>query len=293
MNGFYDVDYNNYASNRSYPPMTHDYHHQNPWEKPLYPTLHHQSYHPLSFEAMPNLNNTNPNFYRQHGKFFRLSSSDLDIALLSADSSSIYPPSTSHPPSTNAFHYPPGLFFGWNNGSSLMRTHSASYPDYPGSSMFWCSLIKEMRFCILDSYVSYNPTTADKSALNSRVSQMASNTPSYSPFFNLIPPTNYSLPPPPPPPLPSSSISNPLNSHHPPKRSKINKRPRLTAQIRSEILKLKANKPTIFVWEIQQNLLQNGTCTSQTLPNVCSLGSLCLHCFCLFILANSHSTSSY
>ena len=96
---------------------------------------------------------------------------------------------------------------------------------------------------------------------------MVSNNP-YPPFFNLISPTNYSLPHPLPPPPPSNHH---IISHHSTKRSipsKINKRPRLTAHIRNEILKLKANKPTVFVWEIQQNLLQNGICTSQTLPNV-------------------------
>lgn len=45
------------------------------------------------------------------------------------------------------------------------------------------------------------------------------------------------------------------------------KRPRLTAHLRSEILKLKRQKPTAFAWEIQQNLLQQGICTSQTLPS--------------------------
>jgi hypothetical protein len=90
---------------------------------------------------------------------------------------------------------------------------------------------------------------------------MASNNP-YPPFFNIIPPTNFSLP--------SSSIPNHMISHSRKRSipSKINKRPRITAHIRSEILKLKANQPTIFVWEIQQNLLQNGICTSQTLPHV-------------------------
>lgn len=42
--------------------------------------------------------------------------------------------------SSTPFNYsphPPGLFFGWNNNnhSSLLRTHSASYQDYPGSSI--------------------------------------------------------------------------------------------------------------------------------------------------------------
>jgi hypothetical protein len=111
-------------------------------------------------------------------------------------------------------------------------------------------------FFILASYL----TTHDKSIINSRLPQMVSDNP-YPPFFNLIPSTNYSLPP----------VPNHIISHQPTKRSipsKINKRPRLTAHIRSEILKFKANKPTVFVWEIQQNLLQNGICTSQTLPKV-------------------------
>jgi hypothetical protein len=90
---------------------------------------------------------------------------------------------------------------------------------------------------------------------------MASNNP-YPPFFNILPPMNFSLPP------PSSSIPNTSKRSI---SSKITKRPRLTAHIRSEILKLKSTKPTVFVWEIQQNLLQNGICTAQTLPNVSSI----------------------
>ncbi|CAF0903832.1 unnamed protein product [Adineta steineri] len=252
------IDHNNYAINRSYSTI-YDYRHHNPWEKPTYPTFHHHHQSPLystgnissinksyqspSFDTIPNLNNTNPNFYRRHTE------STLPT------SSSIYS-STPNQPSTIPFNYSqpsPELFFGWNNGSSLMRTHSAiSYPDYPGST----------------SYPSYNPisTSNDKS----RVPQMASNN-LYPPFFNLLPPMNFSL-------LPSSSSSSSSSSsipnHTMSKRSipsKINKRPRLTAHIRSEILKLKSNKPTIFVWEIQQNLLQNGICTAQTLPNASTI----------------------
>jgi hypothetical protein len=54
-------------------------------------------------------------------------------------STSIYSSPTSDHPSTIPFNYPhqpPGFFFGWNNGSSLMRTHSASFQDYPGSGKF-------------------------------------------------------------------------------------------------------------------------------------------------------------
>ncbi len=75
----YSLDYNNYSINRSYPATTYDYHLHNPWEKPNYATFHHQSplfstgnipsmnksYQP-SFDTIPNLNNTNPNFYRRH-----------------------------------------------------------------------------------------------------------------------------------------------------------------------------------------------------------------------------------
>jgi hypothetical protein len=121
------------------------------------------------------------------------------------------------------------------------------------------SIVNNYCFSVLASYPSYNsinssssqPTTNDKPTVNTRVESMNP----YPPFFNIIPPINFSLP---------SSSSIPYHSIP----SKISKRPRLTAHIRSEILKLKANKATIFVWEIQQNLLQNGICTTQTLPNV-------------------------
>ena len=63
---FFSLDYNNYAINRSY------------WEKPNYSTYHYQfptdsiptinkSYHPTSFETIPNLNH----FYRRHHSMFR------------------------------------------------------------------------------------------------------------------------------------------------------------------------------------------------------------------------------
>lgn len=105
-------------------------------------------------------------------------------------------------------------------------------------------------------------STTNKTAYHLPSTRTHSN---YPPFFNIIPPINVSLPPVQPS---SSAIS--LNSISQQKHSNpsIKKRPRLTAQLRNEILKLKATKPTVFVWEIQQNLLQNGICTSQTLPNV-------------------------
>ncbi|CAF1039867.1 unnamed protein product [Adineta ricciae] len=245
------IDYANYASNRSYP-TAYDYrHHQYPWEKSNYPTYTpNQSTsfstgtistmnkpQPSSFDTIPNLNNTNPNFYRRHTE------STLPT------STSIYP-STTNQSSTIPFPYShpsSDLFFGWNNGSSLIRTHSASsYADHPGSS----------------SYSSYNPMSSlnDKTSVNSRIPSMSS-TNTYPPFFNLLPAMNFSLP------LPSAA-SVPISKRSVP--SKI-KRPRVTAHIRTEILKLKTTKPTVFVWEIQQNLLQNGICTAQTLPNAAAI----------------------
>jgi len=63
--------------------------------------------------------------------------------------------------------------------------------------------------------------------------------------------------------IPSNSLSQQKRSIH-----SVKKSARLPAQLRNEILKLKATKPTVFVWEIQQMLLQNGICTAQTLPHV-------------------------
>ena len=125
-------------------------------------------------------------------------------------------------------------------------------------------------FSISAPHPPYNPinmissqlTTNLKAMVNSQLSQIASDN-HYSSFHNIMPPMNFSL-------LSSSSVSNhmivPTSKHLIP--SKINKRSRLTAQIRNEILKFKANNPSLFVWEIQQNLLLNGICTAQTLPNV-------------------------
>ncbi|CAF3941193.1 unnamed protein product, partial [Rotaria sp. Silwood1] len=86
-----------------------------------------------------------------------------------------------------------------------------------------------------------------------------------SEFYNIIPPINFSLAPSSSSSIPNQTISQTSKSSIP---SKKTKRPRLTAHIRNEILKLKTNNPTVFVWEIQQNLLQNGICTAQTLPSV-------------------------
>ncbi|CAF1619762.1 unnamed protein product, partial [Didymodactylos carnosus] len=42
---------------------------------------------------------------------------------------------------------------------------------------------------------------------------------------------------------------------------------RVTQRIIQEILNLKQKCPTMFAWEIQQRLLQNGICTAQNLPS--------------------------
>lgn len=111
-------------------------------------------------------------------------------------------------------------------------------------------------FCIfiLESFPRYN--------------SIKSTTNPYPSFLNNIPPVNLPFVPPPPPPPTSSQSSSTISVQ--PKRSipSNRKRPRLTAQLRNEILQLRANRPTIFVWEIQQTLIENGICTPQTLPHV-------------------------
>jgi len=236
-------------------------------EKPNYPTFNYQqtpysigtggissmattnksnSSYP-SFDITSNLNHLTSSLYRRH----------TESAL--PTSTSIYSTSTTTHPSPSPFNYshttthyhPSQLFFGWNNGPSLMRTHSASYRDYPQTTSFPC----------------YNPMTApnNKSTdnlLSTRTQMESINTPTndnYPSFLNAIPPINFSLPPP-------SAIPTNSTSHKKRSIPSTKKRPRLTAQLRNEILKLIANKPTVFVWEIQQTLLQNGICTAQTLP---------------------------
>jgi hypothetical protein len=117
---------------------------------------------------------------------------------------------------------------------------------------------------ILGSFPCYNPINSSTSkSTDNRTQTRPITTPTnntYPSFLNGIPPIHFPLPPLPPPIL--------IPSHSKRSIPTTKKRPRLTAQVRSEILKLKANKPTVFAWEIQQNLLQNGICTGQTLPNV-------------------------
>ena len=130
---------------------------------------------------------------------------------------------------------------------------------------------------LASSFTSYNPMnsspssqplTQTKPPTGSQVQQTASNS-TYSPFSYVLPhPVSFNYPP--PPPSNSSTVDRTSKRSLP---SKISKRPRLTAHLRSEILKLKAAKPTVFVWEIQQNLLLNGICTAQTLPSVSDLFS--------------------
>ena len=197
-----------------------------------------------------------------HFFFSSVAASALPPTSTSIYSSSIpnHPSSSpfNYSPTTTHYHHPSQPFFGWNNGSSLMRTHSASYRDYPQSSNFFVISKRQSNFNIL---LAFNPTNNSLSSTENLTQTGSTNfppPPHYPSFFNFIPPVNFPIPTP---------VSVPSTR---PKRSipSSKKRPRLTAQLRNEILKLKANKPTIFVWEIQQNLLQNGICTAQTLPQV-------------------------
>ena len=251
-----DLDYSNYrpystATNYDYPSNYPIYSHSSP----LFSTGS-KSYYPSSMDSMSNLNQ----FYSHPGKTTIIRFL-FSLSLAAADSSSIYSSSNSN---SNPFNYSPGLFFGWNNDSSaLMRTPSTSYPTYPGS-----------RRRITFIWSSINAFVVDPYSISQEKSRPSN--PIYPSYFPPIPPTNYSLlPPPPPPPLPlpptsstNRTVSQSASTSQRLMPSKINKRPRLTAPIRREILKLKGSQPSLFIWEIQQKLLQNGICTSQTLPTV-------------------------
>lgn len=229
--------------------------------------------------SLETINKTN--FSRRHSKY----DSTFDICKnLFVLAESVLPTSTTPSiyPSASSFNYSPTThyqsYFAWNHpNSSLIRTHS----DYPSSS-------KTNLFVLVDCYIFFLSKNKNKTAFP-RVSPINSgllvthkstenlsqtnpiNLPSttttttnpYPSYFHMIPPMNFSLPPPislPPP----TTTTNSNVAARPSKR----KRSHLTARLRQEILQLKANKPTIFVWEIQQNLLQNGICTAQTLPHV-------------------------
>lgn len=143
----------------------------------------------------------------------------------------------------------------------------SSFPIYPPQSTLFSNIENSYRPTSLDGHF-YRPTTmfnTDESPLNYPSTNHFFHWnhlsyPNYSsPFYNPIPSTtNYPVLLPPP----QAPASKPANTVKKPKR------PRLTARIRSEILKIKSSRPTISIWEIQQSLLQNGTCTSPTLPNV-------------------------
>ncbi|CAF2933184.1 unnamed protein product [Rotaria sp. Silwood2] len=278
------IDYNTNGNNHFHSAIGYDYHQSyNSWEKPIHPTFDYQqtpySYRTMSstggissidttnklntsyptFDLTSNLNNSTQNFYRRHTE------STLPMP------NSIFSTSTTNPSSlspynnyshTTTHYHPSELFFGWNNGPSLMRTHSsASYQDYSQSTSFPC----------------YNPidlSTSQSATNNKSTDSLSSNrtqtesintlpTNTYSSFFNIIPPMNVPLISTQPSTISSNSVSHKKHSN-----PSIKKRPRLTVQLRNEILKLKANQPTVFVWEIQQILLQNGICTAQTLPSV-------------------------
>ncbi len=138
----------------------------------------------------------------------------------------------------------------------------------------------------LGSLPRYNliPEINNKSTEN--LPSLGSINPHYPSFFNMIPPMNFSFTPP--------TVSIPTNSTSTHRKRSIpssKKRPRSTFKLRNEILKLKANKPTIFVWEIQQNLLQNGICTAQTLPHV-NIQSFEYSNSLFFFIGYSYSTNS-
>ncbi len=116
---------------------------------------------------------------------------------------------------------------------------------------------------ILASFPRYNPISEINNTSTENLPPSGSINPHYPSFFNMIQPMNFSFTP------PTVSIpSNSTSSHRKRSTPSSKKRSCLPVQLRNEILKLKANKPTIFAWEIQQNLLQNGICTAQTLPHV-------------------------
>lgn len=101
----------------------------------------------------------------------------------------------------------------------------------------------------------------DKVTVNHRF-PLNSSASGYSTFANLMQPNQF-----------DSSLSSISTSYLPKTSTNLpstrpRKRSRLTPHLRNEILRLKAQKSTIFVWEIQQILLQTGICTSQTVPSV-------------------------
>ena len=144
---------------------TYDHRHHHPWHnKPSYAIFHppathfpthstgasqssldttttNKPYYPSFVDSLPNLNNTNPNFYRRHSTcrhlsirwpiwtptLFSLSSFSAESTL--STTNALYSSSSTAP--FNYSPHPSGLYFGWDNhGSPLMRTHSASFQDY-------------------------------------------------------------------------------------------------------------------------------------------------------------------
>lgn len=173
--------------------------------------------------------------------------------------------SSSHPFN----YYPPSeFFFNWNNNSSLMRTQSASFQHYPQSGnivlllmrnkSYWpyLQLDQHCLFClfILASFPRFN--------------SIKSTTNPYPSFWNNIPEVNLPFVPPPPLPPPVSQSSSTISAQAKRSIPSNRKRPRLSSQLRNEILQLRANRPTIFIWEMQQYLIENGICTPQTVPHV-------------------------
>ena len=188
---------------------------------------------------------------------------------------SFYPTSFHYP---SAQTQPAGLYFGWNQHSPLARTHSANYS--PSSECHWALVLWNIDtrngfLVFASSYPVMNSSSVqmmpdEKITVNGRLPPFGS-TSAYSSYLNMMHPIHFNMP--------SLNVAT-ASMNHVVKRSlpsKTTKRSRLTAHLRSEILQLKAQKPTIFVWEIQQNLLQKGICTAQTIPSV-------RHCFIFIII---------
>ncbi|CAF4696974.1 unnamed protein product [Rotaria sp. Silwood1] len=276
------IHYNINEHNHLHSTIGYNYHQShNSWEKPIYnnSTFNYQqtpyTYRTISstgdissietinklnnsypsYDLTTNFNNSTQNFYRRHTE----STLPISNSIYSTNhsSSNIYNNNNNNYSHPTIHYHPSELFFNWNNGSSLMRTHSnTSYQDYSQSTPFPCYNPIDLS----TSQSTINNKSIDNLSLNRTQTESINthSTNNYSSFFNIIQPINTSLI--------STQSSNSI-LHQKQSKPSIKKRPRLTAQLRNEILKLKDNQPTVFVWEIQQILLQNGICTAQTLPS--------------------------
>jgi len=236
----------------------HHYYHQ-PGSLSSYPIIEPLSTNKMYFESYRSSLNTtqnfNPNFYRRHTES-TLPTTSTPTYLSSTNYTNPNSFNYSHTTPHHHHHHPSGFFFGWNNGPSLLRTHSATYQEYPGSNPF-----------------TINPGTSSTNDKTIPTTQMTSVNNNYSHLFNVVPPLNFTIPT-------TTPLAPPSHRNRPLKRSlpsttssssNIAKRQRLTGHLRTEIMKIKASKPSAFAWEIQQTLLQNGICTAQSLPSATTI----------------------